>query len=194
MCFTYLSSINSQAHACIYLIRIYLLLFILGMAFFYSWAVLSLLASHILPTDLSVCDPSLLHQIAAQAYVCNLIQPCSTNLYTYACLLPHVLVFIPWGIHMHGSIAAQAVFPAWWYHLLSVWGVCCACPTPTVYAWGPLNTTELLSFPLHVYCHSHCLLKLQTNSDFIALCCILTHVYAPMCAWDIYIWCVFNSG
>lgn len=96
---------------------------------------------------LSVCDPSLLHQIAAQAYVCNLIQPCSTNLYTYACLLPHVLVFIPWGIHMHGSIAAQAVFPAWWYHLLSVWGVCCACPTPTVYAWGPLNTTELLSFP-----------------------------------------------
>lgn len=95
MCFTYLSSINSQAHACIYLIRIYLLLFILGMAFFYSWAVLSLLASHILPTDLSVCDPSLLHQIAAQAYVCTLIQPCSTNLYTYACLLPHVLVFIP---------------------------------------------------------------------------------------------------
>lgn len=74
--------------------------------FFYSWAVLSLLASHILPTDLSVCDPSLLHQIAAQAYVCTLIQPCSTNLYTYACLLPHVLVFIPWGIHMHGSIAA----------------------------------------------------------------------------------------
>lgn len=147
MCFTYLSSINSQAHACICLIRIYLLLFILGMAFFYSWAVLSLLASHILPTDLSVCDPSLLHQIAAQAYVCTLIQPCSTNLYTYACLLPHVLVFIPWGIHMHGSIAAQAVFPAWWYHLLSVWGVCCACPTPTVYAWGPLNTTELLSFP-----------------------------------------------
>lgn len=138
--------------------------------------------------------PSLLLQIAAQAYVCTLIQPCFTNLYTYACLLPHVLVFIPWGIHMHGSIAPRQYF-------LPGGTICCLCEVFAVDVLRPLSMLGALLTPLscchspmHVYCHSHCLLKLQPNSDFIALCCILTHVYAPMCAWDIYIWCVFNSG
>lgn len=121
----------------IFAICIYPLLFFLGMAFFCSWAVLSLLVSHILPTDLSAYDPSLLHQIAAQPYVYTVIQQCSTSLYTYACLLRHALVFIPRALMISCLVVPFAV--------------CVRCLMWMSYAHclclGPPNPTELLSSP-----------------------------------------------
>lgn len=70
--------------------------------------------------------PILAHQLVVQPYVYAQIQPCSTNLHTYSCLLLHVLVITPRAYwYIWSWLHTHATFVQVGYFLLLAWMVYC---------------------------------------------------------------------